>query len=392
MVQFDRSTCQEAEVEMVKQLRSVIITRSKEGATLEEIIDDYRELTGDVLMPIFGSRQNFANYLSRVDGVWCSTEGTDGVILWYCSTPRTKHVVEMIQEQKSNVRAVRNHQNCAPSDYTVDPPPAKDYNPPLRPDCPKFFKDNVRPPRKPFQNRYKQPNPTKERRWRPHNRSYRPKRPRADELDFSMYGPSLHKHQLMGDDFFLSIAKWELGYSFDRGHSIAMSGLCISGLTLAEAAKRVERAPYIASQVLVNVGTVDLLHGRQMIDLLHDFDMLMARFRDRNVEPLVTTLAPIANAGGCSPMQYRLRKFNEYIRIKCRNYIDLGRYFQNDDGSVRFECYQPGPRKVTGSIMPHVLWNKLGRNHLLLELGNDLANRICEAYFWRNVDEATLVY
>ncbi|XP_035777443.1 maternal effect protein oskar-like [Anopheles albimanus] len=386
MVLLDRSACQEAGEELIKQLRSVIISRSKEGATLDEIIDDYRELTGDPLLESFGSRQNLANYLSRVDGIWYSTEGSDGLILWYCSTPRTKHLVELIQGQKPNVRAVRNHRNYAPVTYSV----AVDNNPPVRPPtadpaCPKFFKDNVRPPRKPLQNRYKQPNPPKERRWRPYNRSYRPKRPRADELDVRMFGPSFHKHQLMGDDFFLSIAKWELGYSFDRGHSIAMSGLCISGLTLAEAAKRVEVAPFIAPQVLVNVGTVDLLHGRQMIDLIHDFDTLMARFRERNVEPLVTTLAPIANAGGWSPMQDRLRKFNEYIRFSCPNYLDLGRYFQNDDGSVRFECYQPGPRKVTGSIMPHVLWNKLGRNLLLLELGNELANRICESYFWSNV-------
>ncbi|XP_050085124.1 uncharacterized protein LOC126570985 [Anopheles aquasalis] len=372
MGQFD-GPYQEAAEELVKQLRSVIITRSKEGATLEEIIDDYRELTGDLLLDIFGSRQNLANYLPSIDGIWHWTG--DGVILWFCSTPRTKHLVELINGQKSNVLEIRNHRNDAPVSYSVpaDPPP------------PKFFKDNMRPPRKPYQSRYKQPYPTKERRWRPYNRSHRPKLPRADKLDVRLFGPSFHKHQLVGDDFFLSIAKCELDYSFDQGHEIAMSGLCISGLTLAEAARRVEAAPYIASQVLVNVGTVDLLHGRQMIDLIQDFDMLMDRFRERNVEPLMTTLAPIANTGGRSVMQERLCKFNEYIRSSCPNYINLDRYFQNDDGSVRFECYQPGPRTVTGSTMPHVLWNSLGRRHVLHELGNELANRICESFFWRNI-------
>lgn len=204
------------------------------------------------------------------------------------------------------------------------------------------------------------------------------RRPTLDELDFCKYGPSFHQHQLLGDDFFLAIAKWELGYSFDPGHDIEMSGLCISGMTLSEAAKRVQMAPYIASQVLINVGTVDLLHGRVMIDLIHDFEQLMARFRERNVEPIVTTLTPIANCGGRTPMAQRLLKLNEYIRRICPRYIDLWKYFVHPDGTMRLECYQPGPRTVTGSIRAHVLWNRFGRHHLLSVLGHEIGAQLTD--------------
>ncbi|XP_040151724.1 maternal effect protein oskar [Anopheles arabiensis] len=392
------TTSCDGEEELQVQLRSVIITRSKAGATVEDIIDDYRELTGIHLLDRFYTHSALLNYLFGMEGVWCSTDGAHGLMLWFCRTARTKHVVDMIQAQRSprggpgssNYRRympratgapVNNFQYCYSTagtqmggpgtvesdglfgDMMPQPQPARPYR--VR-----------RAPRAERRHPYT-------RRSGGQHRSTGWRQSRSDELDFSMYGPSYHRHQLVGDDFFLAIAKWELGFSFDPGHDIDMSGLCISGLTLSEAAKRVEMAPFIADHVLVNVGTVDLLHGRAMIDLIHDFNQLVARFRERNVEPIMTTLTPIANSGGRTTMAERLLKLNEYICRTCPRTIDLWKHFVHADGTVRFECFQPGPRKVSGSIMPHVLWNKLGRQHMLGVLGNEIAAQLTTSEEWR---------
>lgn len=384
------TTIYDSEEELKVQLRSVIITRSKEGATLDEIIDDYSELTGEHLLDTFYSRNGLVNYLSTLDGVWCSADGAHGLLLWFCSTPKTKHVVHMVQQQRSpraGRKSFRRYMPRALPTHGVqfyNPPPTTNMQvgslemlsnvltQPYEPQRPR--RTYQRAPRMERKHPYARQNP----RYGTNRRQSR-----ADELDFSMYGPSYHRHQLVGDDFFLAIAKWELGFSFDPGHEIDMSGLCISGLTLSEAAKRVEMAPYIAEHVLVNVGTVDLLHGRVMIDLIHDFDQLIARFRERNVEPIVTTLTPIANCGGRTAMAQRLHKLNEYICRTCPRTIDLWKHFVHPDGAVRFECYQPGPRKVSGSIMAHVLWNKLGRQHLLSVLGDEIATQVTTDDQWR---------
>lgn len=391
----------DGEEELKVQLRSVIITRSKEGATIDEIIDDYRELTGTALMDLFFNRAVLARYLSMLDNVWCSTDGSCGLLLWFCSTPRTKHVVHMIQQQRSPRAGRSSYRRYMPRAPPVPASVAQDHqssrltggtatDPTSVTHVVYNETAQVQQPARPSRSTRFQKRPSRVERSNPysHRTTGRTsgtgwRQSRSDELDYSMYGPSYHRHQLVGDDFFLAIAKWELGFSFDPGHSIDMSGLCISGLTLSEAAKRVEVAPFIADHVIVNVGTVDLLHGRAMIDVIHDFNQLVARFRERNVEPIMTTLAPIANSGGRTPMAERLLKMNEYICRTCPRTIDLWKHFVHANGTVRFECYQPGPRKVSGSIMPHVLWNKLGRQLMLGVLGNEIAAQLTTDEQWR---------
>uniref|UniRef100_A0AAG5CYX4 OSK domain-containing protein n=1 Tax=Anopheles atroparvus TaxID=41427 RepID=A0AAG5CYX4_ANOAO len=391
MVLHVQPTINESDEELMIRLRCVIITRSRDGATLDEIIEDFLELTGKHLLDFFHTRTHLMAYLILIDGVWYSTEGARGTILWFCSTPKTKHIVEMIKQQKPSRSS--NYRHYMPRDIVIENANSDINNNHVDPPVPNVgattttstaWENNWRfgmvaetpRPRRPFHYR-RQSRTGRHRPYvRPAPTSYRPTWRRTGELDYCKYGPSYHQHQLLGDDFFLAIAKWELKYSFDPGHDIEMSGLCISGLTLSEAAKRIQVAPYIAGQVVINVGTVDLLHGRVMIDLIHDFEQLMARFRDRNVEPIVTTLTPIANSGGRTAIAERLLKFNEYIRRTCPRFIDLWRYFVNPDGSCRFELYQPEPRSVSGSIRPHVLWNKLGRHHLLDVLGHEIATHL----------------
>lgn len=305
------TTSCDGEEELQVQLRSVIITRSKAGATVDEIIgtastiehrrivlhwlscvlmcvcvivlyfttvhvDDYRELTGIHLLDRFYTHSALLNYLFGMEGVWCSTDGAHGLMLWFCRTARTKHVVDMIQAQRSprgglggsNYRRympratgapVNNFQYCYSTagtqmggpgtvesqdlfgDMMPQPQPARPYR--VR-----------RAPRAERRHPYT-------RRSGGQHRSAGWRQSRSDELDFvsihvrkciprcivliggvfwflfsssqSMYGPSYHRHQLVGDDFFLAIAKWELGFSFDPGMcSCKGTNACDAQLTL----------------------------------------------------------------------------------------------------------------------------------------------------------------
>lgn len=186
-------------------------------------------------------------------------------------------------------------------------------------------------------------------------------------------GPTFCGIQMIGDDFFLSLARWELGFQFDPGHNIQQSGLCVSGLTIAEAADRVMKATYINDRVIVNVGVVDLLHGHDIVDMQQDLLQLIKNLEIRGACPILTTLSPLANSSHIPGITDRLHKFNDLIRKFQCQYVDVWRCFVNERYNTLYECFQPGPRQVSGSNKPHVLWNKLGRQRVIKFIKTELA-------------------
>lgn len=185
--------------------------------------------------------------------------------------------------------------------------------------------------------------------------------------------PHFCGYQMIGDDFFLSLARWELGFAFDPGHQVQQSGLCISGLTIAEAADRALKATYINDRVIINIGAVDLLHGYDFVDMQHDLIQLVANLENRGASVILTTLSPLANSSHIAGVTDRLQRFNALIRKSHWQYIDLWQCFVNERGNTLYECFQPGPRHVSGSNQPHVLWNKLGRQRIIKFLKQQLA-------------------
>lgn len=189
-------------------------------------------------------------------------------------------------------------------------------------------------------------------------------------------GPTFCGMQMIGDDFFLSLARWELGFQFDPGHTIQQSGLCVSGMTIAEAADRVMKATYINDRVIVNVGVADILHGSDFVDMQQDLFQLMKNLEIRGSTAILTTLSPLANSSHVSGITEKLHKFNDLIRRYHWAHIDLWRCFVNERNNTLYECFQPGPRQVSGSNKPHVLWNKLGRQRVIKFMKTQLANLI----------------
>jgi maternal effect protein oskar len=100
----------------------------------------------------------------------------------------------------------------------------------------------------------------------------------------------------VGDDFFLSLKKFELGQQFERGGPIHSAGFCVSGQTVRAAYEKVRRTRRMRRKVIVNIGSVDLLHHHSYIRISHDIELLHQELLAKGAETVIwTTLAPLAN-------------------------------------------------------------------------------------------------
>lgn len=375
--------------QMIADFKSIIISRSRDGATVDEIIDDFKEHNGENLLSVFRNRDLIADFLRHIEGVWSTYNAPNGPYLWYCTTQKTQHLVDMIKKQKSPRMNSRRYQvpryqparthfttgmtvsgsgtTNSGSGTTASASGPRD----------KFFEDNINfIPKRNAWNRSQHRSALSHPYLPPQRRQMQQAKPmmqRRYHSNVPNMGPNFCGYQMIGDDFFLSLARWELGYTFDPGHTIQQSGLCISGLTIAEAADRVMKASYINDRVIVNIGVVDLLHGHDFIDMQQDLLQLMQNLESRGASVILTTLSPLANSFHIPGVTDRLQKFNSLIRKHQWQYIDLWRCFVNEKDNTLYECFQPGPRHVSGSNQPHVLWNKLGRQRIIKFLKTHLA-------------------
>lgn len=365
-------------------LKANIIARTKEGATIDELLEDYKDMTGDCLLSMFGSRENIADYLRGIEGVWSTFNAPHGPLLWFFSSEKTQHLSNMIKNQKSprasrkypwRSQPPRNAYAAASASESSSTMMAGSSGSGQRE---KFFEDNINfVPKRNAWNRVQQQRTMAYHPYLPpQRRQVQPVMPMAQRRYYSNMNnvPNFCGYQMIGDDFFLSLARWELGYSFDPGHNIQQSGLCISGLTIAEAADRVMKATFLNDRVIINIGVVDLLHGHDFVDMQLDLLQLMKNFENRGVYVILTTLSPLANSSHIPGVVDRLQKFNSLIRNQNWNYIDLWRCFVNERDNTLYECFQPGPRHVSGSNQAHVLWNKLGRQRIIKFLKTHLGS------------------
>lgn len=175
----------------------------------------------------------------------------------------------------------------------------------------------------------------------------------------------LHDYRLVGDDFFLSFAVNELSAQPTMKNWIKQAGLCVSGQTIRDAIDRMKRSHYSDPNIILNIGSVDILHGHELLDILSDFRELIDTFEQQGIVPIITTLAPLANFSHHPDIKSKLNRFNNFIRSNYRFVVDLNALFIDSNTRLLYECYQPEARYVTGSCQPHVLWNRIGRQRVL---------------------------
>ncbi|XP_017123986.1 maternal effect protein oskar [Drosophila elegans] len=191
----------------------------------------------------------------------------------------------------------------------------------------------------------------------------------------SDYDAYLLDFPLMGDDFMLYLARMELKCRFRRHERILQSGLCVSGQTINGARRRLKKVQLPAgTQIIVNIGSVDILCGRPLVQIEHDFRLLIKEMHSQRFVPILTNLAPLANYCHDKTMCDKIYRFNKFIRSECCHlkYIDIHSCLINERGIVRFDCFQSSPRQVTGSNQPYLFWNKIGRQRVLQTIESNL--------------------
>lgn len=140
---------------------------SRASCTLSEFKTDYEDLVGDELLP--NTKEGIRDLLLTVPGVTVQKSKL-GTEFWHVSSEKSAHITDMIKRQ-------RRHRTKRPRTETLK---HEDVVPPKRS---RIERQNVA--------------------------SAKPRKQR--QLGF------YYNYQLMGDDFFLCVAKMELGYGMHRG-------------------------------------------------------------------------------------------------------------------------------------------------------------------------------
>lgn len=200
--------------------------------------------------------------------------------------------------------------------------------------------------------------------------------------------PKLYGALMVGDDNFLNLAAFNLNYEISYRQTqhkrIRCCGNCVSGLTIAKASKLIAKMDESVQNVIINVGSVDIAEGKQLIEMCYDLKDLLIICDHRGINPIITTLPPLPN--------HMLRNqkdilvgFNNFIRTEVAPeyaVIDLNLCMVHHNGCVNMQNFQPVYRHVSGSNQPFVLWNKLGRNRILEMLVKNLGQAIFNANYF----------
>lgn len=243
---------------------------------------DYLELTGETLYERNYDENNcLINLINQIEDVK-SQRLKHGAVVYYCESKKSHHINKMIDKQKVPNR--KRKLSVCKKDFSME---------------------------------------------------YKKRR----ESKGQFYG-----YDFLGDDFFMSVCSYEFGLNFERNNYGVLSvGNNISGMTLREASRMVMTTHYLSKRLIVNIGSVDLMNGRDIMDMKFDFLGLMAAFEYRGIEPIITTLAPLANYCHMEDVRNNLLKFNHYLMShKYRwNVVDIHSTFVSNNGCTLFSCYQP---------------------------------------------------
>lgn len=72
-----------------------------------------------------------------------------------------------------------------------------------------------------------------------------------------------------------------------------------------------------------------------------DFVDLMSVFANLRIQPIITTLAPLANCGHSPEMREKLDKFNDFLKKNYWVCLDLFDCLVDRSNRTLYDCYQP---------------------------------------------------
>lgn len=209
---------------------------------------------------------------------------------------------------------------------------------------------------------------------------------------------ALYNYDLVGDDFFMELARIDLHCSmstrkewlvlFDRitnyeivrcflffvfvcvENNINRSGLCISGQSIRVATENLQRFPNVKNmKIITNLGAVDILHGRDMsgncrnqiyytiiwqivmwlrlsnytTDICQDYKNLVKVCENRGIDIVLTTVPPLGNRLFGEEDKRKRNEMNEFIKKQfspMHPVIDIEPCMVSTHGKVLYDCYQ----------------------------------------------------
>ncbi len=90
---------------------------------------------------------------------------------------------------------------------------------------------------------------------------------------------------------------------------------------------------------IINLGSVDLLQGRELVDMAQDMYQLCAMLCDNGIFPVLTTIPPLANQMHNLDLENKRKLFNRML-MESFDCIDIELCFLSNCSSVMFEQYQ----------------------------------------------------
>lgn len=96
---------------------------------------------------------------------------------------------------------------------------------------------------------------------------------------------------------------------------------------------------FVTPNVIINLGTFDLLNGRNAVNMMADVVRLLNALKRKDIRPILTTLAPIPKHLD-GELDERRQSFNKFIRENF-DHIDIEKSFLSNEKRVLLECYQP---------------------------------------------------
>lgn len=89
----------------------------------------------------------------------------------------------------------------------------------------------------------------------------------------------------------------------------------------------------------MNIGTFDLLSGRLGEDMIVDIVRFLNGLKEKNLKPILTTLAPLPHLQD-DGMEEERQRFNKFIR-DTTEFIDIEKCFLSSEKRILVDCYQP---------------------------------------------------
>lgn len=147
------------------------------------------------------------------------------------------------------------------------------------------------------------------------------------------------------------------------------------------AREKVEQEIETGKIIIVNIGSTDILHNRELVELMEDMIHFLIACDKKEVIPILTTLAPIPTFVLGNRREILLG-FNKFLKVNPFNFpvIDLHSLFLKSHGKTELHAYQPEPRKAHGSKQRILMWNRLGCKKVLNKLVVDMGFHIVNIY------------